>query len=282
MPTLSANLIDWLNGSTYAPGHPIVQDDWRRELALGDLLEITVNLDGTDSGKGSDTVGVVDDHSVFTGDTLSDVLYELYQAAVSGGSDTFTDTNAYYPTDTIGAALVALGVAIGGTTTVARNYTSNLVVADNDTLLVAVSKLDSEAGSYQNLIAVATIAVANAGGGAVAAALTVDLFRGNAAATPISAVSEIMIVTRALQYQPGQALNANCTFGAATKGSIVDSGNGWCLALTNATGEFDCTVTNAVDETVWFAVQSPVGSSAPIADRLSVMSSNADSAVWSA
>lgn len=63
-------------------------------------------------------------------------------------SEAFTDTNNYFATDTIGAALVALGVAIGGATATTRDYSSQTYVADNDTLTVAIGKLDAALAAY--------------------------------------------------------------------------------------------------------------------------------------
>lgn len=145
--SLSARLRAWLNGDDYAVGHPVTDDAYRTELQLGDLLNVVATLDGTSVGEGTDLIGVPDANSHFSGSTLSAVLDELYLAATSAGSDSFTDTNSYYPSDTVGAALVALGVAIGGATTIARNYTSNKFVTDDQSILAAISALDAGAAA---------------------------------------------------------------------------------------------------------------------------------------
>lgn len=159
--SLSARLKAWLNGEDAAVGHPITDDAYRTELQLGDLLDITATLSGTATGEGTDLIGVPDGSGYFTGTNLSDVLDELYIAATTGGSDSFTDTNSYYPTDTVGAALVALGVAIGGSTTIARNYTSNKFLTDDATILAALSALDAGAAAayyaYGNGLAAAKV-----------------------------------------------------------------------------------------------------------------------------
>lgn len=104
---------DWLNGTTYAPGHPIVDDVERRALGLGTLIDNLAALGLTETGTGTDLIGVPDANSYFTGDTLSEVLDELYLAATTAGSDTFTDSAAWYTTDTINAAFAQLAAFAG-------------------------------------------------------------------------------------------------------------------------------------------------------------------------
>ncbi|HYF53369.1 MAG TPA: hypothetical protein VEA41_03840, partial [Salinarimonas sp.] len=83
------------------------------------------------------------------------------------------------------------------------------------------------------------------------------------------------------QYQPEQPAQSSVTFGTATKGSIVSSGSGWCLAETDADGEFDATVTNTDDETLYFWCQTAHKVSDSAKGCL-VVASNSDSAQWSA
>ena len=148
MSALSAKLKAWLNGTdSYAPGHPVVDEDMRRELLLGDLLDTLATLDGTTTGTGTDLIGVPDGSGHFTASDLSTVLDELWTRAGAVNLASFTDTNNYYAVDEVGPALVALAVAIGGATATARNYTSNTVIADNDTVLTALSKLDVAVGA---------------------------------------------------------------------------------------------------------------------------------------
>lgn len=152
--SLAQRLVDWLNGDAYAPGHPITDESDRTDLQLGTLLDTVAALDETDAGHGSDLIGVYDEHAVFTGTTLTDVLYELYQAATSAGSDSFTDTGNFYATDTVGAAFVALGTALGGTNSTTRNYTggTGTRLIDNDSFFTALDKLDQ---GFVNLASVA-------------------------------------------------------------------------------------------------------------------------------
>jgi hypothetical protein len=126
----------------------------------------------------------------------------------------------------------------------------------------------------------ATIAVADASGGATDAALTVSLQQVDNS-TDLAAPRQVMIASGAAQYAPRQALNGNVTFGTATTGSIIDSGNGWALVLTDVSGDFACTATNASDEAVYFWCESAHKVSAHQAGCV-VAASNSDLATWSA
>ena len=120
------------------------------------------NLASTEAGLGASTVGVEDSAGSFTGTDVEAVLAELYTAATSAQSDSFTDTNTFYATDTVGAAFDALGVAIGGTNSTTRNYSSNLYIADNDDIVTALEKLD--AGLADGALAAAPAAIELVGG----------------------------------------------------------------------------------------------------------------------
>lgn len=128
--------------------------------------------------------------------------------------------------------------------------------------------------------AMASIAVADASGGGTTAALTVDCTRMDAL-TVLASARQILITCSTAQYDPGGSLSGTATFGTATKGSIIASGNGWCLAQTSTGGEFDCTVTNSADEALYFRCQLPAGVS-DVTKGLQSLVSNVDLATWSA
>lgn len=106
-------------------------------------------------------------------------------------------------------------------------------------------------GLQENVVD-AVLTVAGGTGGGTDGTLEVDLqdFGG----TALSKQCAIRILAADSEYGGRDNMNANVTFGAATKGSILESGSGWCVALTSADGEFDCPITNGSDETVWFSV----------------------------
>lgn len=139
----------------------------------------------------------------------------------------------------------------------------------------------ADGASQDDQTVAATIAVADASGGATAAALTLQLAQSQDGATAIASARQVLIVTAAAAFEPEQALNANVTFGSATLGTIAASGSGWALVTTDATGAFACSATNAVDEAVNFWVESMKGGDA-VAERCVVSFSNADLATWSA
>mgnify|MGYP001038464037 CR=1 FL=1 len=126
----------------------------------------------------------------------------------------------------------------------------------------------------------ATIAVADATGGGTTAALTLQLAKPDGV-TPISAARQVMIRTTAAQYS-GLVTAGSATFGTATAGSIIASGTGWALVQTDATGAFACTVTNAADETIYFAAGVPMHGVSDKTLAVWSCSSNADGATWSA
>jgi hypothetical protein len=131
---------------------------------------------------------------------------------------------------------------------------------------------------------VADIAVTGGSGGSATGTLTVDLYT-LAGATTYTQVRQIMIIAKATQFEPLALLNTTTTFGTATKGSIIASGNGWCLAQTDANGEFDCTPSNSADETIFFEVitaQAFATYAAAGAYGVTVVGSNSDTATWSA
>jgi len=131
-----------------------------------------------------------------------------------------------------------------------------------------------------DMLAVATIAVADAPGGATTALTTVQLYQSDAV-TPLTSARQVMILSGAAQYTPRAALNGNTTFDTVTAGTIVASGSGWALVTTDATGLFACTANNAADEAVYFWVASAEADDAP-AERCAVISSNSDLATWAA
>ena len=126
----------------------------------------------------------------------------------------------------------------------------------------------------------AAIAVADAPGGATTAALTLALTQVDGSSA-LTGARQVMIATGAAQYVPRQAVNGNVTFGTATAGSIIASGSGWALVLTDATGAFACTCTNAADEAIYFWAETPNKVSTTAAGAV-VAGSNSDLATWAA
>lgn len=125
----------------------------------------------------------------------------------------------------------------------------------------------------------AAITVGDATGGATGAALSLTLTRLDGSA--VASARQVMIIGNAIQYSPFHTAEASVSYGTATAGSIIASGQGWCLAQTSAAGAFACTVTNTDDETLYFRVESAHGNSAANVGAL-VVEGNVDAATWSA
>ena len=121
-------------------------------LTVQRLLErLEAALASTAADHGASMIGVEDAAGTFTGTDLESVLIELYAAATSAGSDTFTDTNNFYAVDQVGAAFVALGTALGGVDSTTRNYTESNVVADNQSYFASLDALDMKFGDIASV-----------------------------------------------------------------------------------------------------------------------------------
>lgn len=133
-----------------------------------------------------------------------------------------------------------------------------------------------------NDVADAVIAVADASGGATAAALTVDLKSTDSAGTALAKVKVLKIVCADTQYAGSGDANANVTFATATKGSILASGSGYAVVKTDAAGQFACTASNASDETVWFSCATIDGGLDALTAGVTIRGCIPDSATWAA
>jgi hypothetical protein len=129
-----------------------------------------------------------------------------------------------------------------------------------------------------DMFAVATVAAADATGGATTTTMTLQL--RDLANASISTARRVMVVLSTEENGP-VALDTSVTFSAATTGSLVSSGGGWAIVDTDATGAFGCTLTNATDETLYLrCVGAEVTTSTSKA--CVVLGSNSDAVAWSA
>lgn len=119
----------------------------------------------------------------------------------------------------------------------------------------------------------------SATGGATGATMAVQLYQGDGS-TAITSARQVFIRLSATQY--GETADSSPTFGSATAGSIIASGNGWALIETSAAGAFSCTVTNATDETLYCAALTPPGGVSDVAKSCVVLASPATSIAWAA
>jgi len=125
----------------------------------------------------------------------------------------------------------------------------------------------------------AVIAVADVGAGGANTSLESSV--QTLAAGVLSKTAVFKIVASDTQYAGIEDQNGNVTFSVATKGSILASGSGWAIVKTDGSGEFDCTVTNAVDETVWFSICSVDGGADALANGVVIRGCIPDDATWS-
>ena len=150
----------------------------------------------------------------------------------------------------------------------------------------ALSLVDSSGGAgditadlLSDQLVIPTISGTGGSGGATAGTLAVAVKRGDNV-TPIASARQLLLYVTAVRYIPGQFVST-VTFSAATKGSIVDSGNGYALIETDTSGDFACTISDSADETVYVACLGPLG----VADQskaAALVASNSHAMTWSA
>ena len=229
--TLTQRLVNWLNGTEYSPGHPISSEEYREELQLGAQLDKVASLDGTTAGVGSDLIGVYDSGAVFAGETLTEVLQELYVAATSASSDTFTDTGNFYALDQVGPAFVALGAALGGTNSTTRDYTggAGTRLTDNDSFYTAVNKLDQgfvdlkavTAAKGASLVGLQDAATFYAGTELEAALLELAVAIGGATSTTRNYSSNVYVTDNDTVLVAIEKLDAGAAAAAATAATAL-------------------------------------------------------------
>lgn len=215
------------------------------EVICGSTDFIVLTYNGVDFGTTGFKTDVVDESTSGSGVTVDGLL--IKDGQIQGTAPILADT--------ISEKTAATGVTI-------------------DSLLIKDGLISA------NFIARATIAVANATGGGTNSGLTLALTRLDGS-TAITVAKQVMIRATAAQYDPG-AVSSHPTFGTATTGSIIASGNGWCLAETDATGAFACTVSNSSDETLYFSACTANSGLSTVDNYCIVAGSNSDAAAWSA
>lgn len=125
----------------------------------------------------------------------------------------------------------------------------------------------------------ATVAAADATGGATGSAFTLALVQVDG--TAVTTARQVLVTLSAAQYDP-TSVDTSPTFGSATVGSIIASGNGWALVQTSAAGAFACTITNATDETLYVVAQTARTGIGTADKGCLVVESNSDAVAWSA
>lgn len=146
----------------------------------------------------------------------------------------------------------------------------------------AQATADAALPTASDLLVQATITVGNATGGSTNAAVAVQV--SQLGGGPLTSAREVLIVGSAGAdlYRPynGSPDINSVSFSAATVGTIVATGPGWCLARTDATGAFACTCANTDDETLNFVVKTAEGISS-LTYKCLVTGCVPDAATWS-
>ncbi len=184
-------------------------------------------------------------------------------------------------TTVVALALPTTGVVVktAAGTVAGRTLTAGAGISVNDGDGVAGNPTVSQSSEALDENVVAVIAVADSASAATDVAGTIQLNKAINGTTAIDSARQVVITADSTQYEPSPAPKTTVTFGTATTGSIIDSGNGWALIQTDASGAFACTVTNSADETVYFRCKAPELVS-DIATRVQSVSSIGDDATW--
>lgn len=202
----------------------------------------------------------------------------MLKHTVSGGVS--TPATATEGTDYYKPGATDVAVTDGGTgASSASGARTNLGLVIGTDVQAYDADLAVLAGAGPVFVYVSAINAVGGSGGATAGTLDVDVVKADGSA--LSAAVQFLIVARSTQYKP-EALNGNVTFSAASAGSIIAQAAGWCLAKTDATGNFTCATTNASDETVYFNGMTADAGVSLIADRCIVVGSVVDDAIWAA
>lgn len=131
---------------------------------------------------------------------------------------------------------------------------------------------------------VATVACADAPGGATTALLSVQLKRRDNS-TNVASARQVLLLISPTQYSINEPVpDANLTLGTVTNGAVIatPAAGGLFLIQTDAAGLFACTATNTADNTRYLSVRTAETGVSVIGERCVVLGTNSDSAAWSA
>lgn len=222
----------------------------------GDSGQVSVTTGATDCTDAGGTGGDSGPLVLGTGDCLS-------TAGTSGNTGAVTITTGGSADANSGAITLQTGTAASGTR-------GNIVL---NAPYVSVS------GDFINpRLVQAVLTVTGGSGGATAGTLDLDIQTLNGSNV---AVAKQVIIKASLSAANPQALVSTVTFASASLGSIVATGNGYAVVLTDATGNFACVPSDSADETVHFFVESAPGV-AVAGQGCVVVESVADTATWAA
>jgi len=160
--------------------------------------------------------------------------------------------------------------------------TASMTFADTGALSLVDSSGDAggvTATLLSDQFVIPTISGTGGSGGATAGTLAVAVKRADNT-TPIASARQLLLGVTATQYLVGQ-FKSTVTFSAATKGSIVSSGNGYAVIETDTSGDFACTISDSADETVYVAAISPWGVG-DTSKACGLIASNSHAMTWSA
>lgn len=228
-------------------------------------------LASTSTGEGASLIGIEDAGTLYTETTVEGALGEVMTAAQSR-----------VPTAQLASTGSGAGASLVGIEDTGGLYTATDVedaLAEVKTIADAAAAAADVLG--EDYFVLATVAVADASGGATDSALTLSLAQATSG-SDLASARRVLLYAFTSQYMPGLPnAESSVSFGTATTGSIVASGPGWAIVETDSAGDFACTVTNTDDEALYFAALTQTVQSDPTKACV-VINSNSDVATWSA
>lgn len=231
---------------------------------------------------GTDVVFTADGTDVVVTATGDLVFADAVDLKIGTGKDLGLrhDGSHSYVESATGNLIIDNQAATGTTAMDLGTDTTATKFAVRNNSLAQVFAVDGAGNVMADIFVTATIAVANATGGSTDALASIQLKRLDG--TNIASVRDIMVVYYGTQYAPSAASVATVTHGTFTAGSSVAAGSSWAILRTDATGLVGWTVSDSADETLYFSVRDVPSGSTDITKGCMVVSSNSDSAAWSA
>jgi hypothetical protein len=140
-------------------------------------------------------------------------------------------------------------------------------------------KLQTLRDDVEDTIVDVEISVGDAVGGATDSLMSVQV--KDQGGKNLAKVCAFQVVFGNEKYAGVLSSSATVSLGSVTKGEILYQPTGMALIKTDASGAFECTVTNSADETVWFNALSSLGGIDNNAHGVFVRGSVPDDATWS-
>ena len=158
-----------------------------------------------------------------------------------------------------------------------RNASAYVIPASNLSKLTPALR---ECAGINETVAADVVLVATGGTGSDAGTLTSDL-KNTVDGSALARAGIVKIICSDTQYAGSEDKNANVTFGATTKGSVLLSSGGYAVIKHDVNGQFAGALSNTSDEIVWFSAATCDGGIDDVTKGIVVRGCVPDDATWS-